>query len=71
MAVMNRMVTPSRAQVAAERIASLSGEQQRLKAAAAARRAASAREGEEPAAGFSVRRQRATTIARSNRYLRC
>lgn len=70
MAAMNKPLTPSRQQVAAERIASFGAEQQRLKAAAAERRAASAREAEQRDGTFSVRQQRSTPADRPSRYLR-
>lgn len=69
MAAMNKPPGPSRAQVAADRIATLSGEQQRLKAAAAARRAAVAEEDRQPAPSFSARRSRSTPTDRPSRYL--
>ena len=69
MAAMNKPSGPSRQQVAAERIAALSGEQQRLKEAAAARRAASAKE-DGPAPSFTARRSRSTPTDRPSRYLR-
>jgi hypothetical protein len=71
MAAMNKPLGPSRQQVAAERIAGFGAEQQRLKAAAAARRAASARESEQHDASFAIRQQqRSTPASRPSRYLR-
>jgi hypothetical protein len=69
MAAMNKPSGPSRAQVAADRIATLSGEQQKLKAAAAERRAASAEE-EGHAPSFTARSTRSTPTDRPSRYLR-
>jgi len=70
MAAMNKPPALSRQQAAAERIASLSGEQQRLKAAAAARRAASAEEDRQHTPNFTARRSRSTPTDRPSRYLR-
>jgi hypothetical protein len=71
MAAMDKPLGPSRQQLAAERIASYGAEQERLKAAAAERRAASDREVEQRGASFSVRRQqRSTPTDRPSRYLR-
>jgi hypothetical protein len=71
MAAMNKPLGPSRQQLAAERIASYGAEQERLKAAAAARRAVAARELEQRDGSFSVRRQqRSTPTDRPSRYLR-
>ncbi|HKG39557.1 MAG TPA: hypothetical protein VKB25_11255 [Conexibacter sp.] len=72
MAAMNKPLTPSRQQVAAERIAGLSAEQEKLKAAAAARREASAREDARLERSFTVSRrgQGVDTTTRPSRYLR-
>jgi hypothetical protein len=70
MAAMNKPLGPSRQQVAAERIASYGAEQERLKAAAAARRAASTRADEQRDGTFSVSRQRSTPADRPSNYLR-
>jgi hypothetical protein len=71
MAAMNKPLGPSRQQLAAERVASYGAEQERLKAAAAARRAVAAGEAEQRDASFSVRRQqRSTPTDRPSRYLR-
>lgn len=71
MAAMNKPLGPSRQQLAAERIAGYGAEQERLKAAAAARRAAIADEDGQRDPNFSVRRQRRSTPTdRPSRYLR-
>lgn len=71
MAAMNKPLGPSRQQLAAERVASYGAEQERLKAAAAERRAATADEDGQRDSSFSVRRQQRSTPAdRPSRYLR-
>ncbi len=71
MAAMDKPLGPSRQQLAAERIASYGAEQERLKAAAAARRAEVAEEVEPRDPSFSVRRQQRSTPAdRPSNYLR-
>ena len=68
--ISNRSSTPNAKQAAAaERIAKLTDEQRRLKAAAAERREASAATAEEAGEGFVVKAQSPPATARRSQYL--
>jgi hypothetical protein len=69
MAAMNQSFPPSKRDVAAQRIASFTAEQRRLKAAATSRRAAAVAD-QKASQGFSVRSDEPSAPARPSQYLR-